>query len=113
MGLMCVMGQIGDVKVEWDATNEDEVDSVRKQFDDLKAKGYLFFAVHDDGKQGALYDAFSPMLGKAIFSKERDMAEEAAVAVLDKPEEKKPEGQIKEFDPKAEKIVATPPIRGG
>lgn len=118
MGFLAVMGSPGDVRTEWDPENPDEIEAVRLQFDALKNKGYLMFAVHDD-KKGALYDAFAPLLGKAIFAKQIEPAVEAIPAEPGpgaqkvKADEKPPEGKLDKFDPKAEKIVATPPARGG
>ncbi len=51
MGEMAVMGRQGDLKVIWDRTKPDEVAAARKTFDEMRAKGYLAYAVK--GKDGA------------------------------------------------------------
>lgn len=71
---LAVMGPEGDLKTIWSADNQDEVDAAKKQFTDLKKKGYLAFKVKKDGEKGEL---------------------------------------INEFDAGAEKLIMTPPVRGG
>ena len=74
MGEMCVMDERGDLKVIWDKHNPDEVQAARRQFDELKKKGYMAFSVDKSGEKGK---------------------------------------KIEEFDEDAEKLILTPPIRGG
>jgi hypothetical protein len=65
----------GDFRSEWDHKNSDQTEAARKQFIDLKAKGYKAFRI----------DPKSSEKGEVL----------------------------KEFDPKAEKIIMVPPFAGG
>lgn len=71
---MRVLSGKGDLKVVWSATNPDEVESARRQFEELRKKGFSAFEVGRLGKAGTRMD---------------------------------------EFDPEAEKVILTPPLRGG
>jgi hypothetical protein len=51
MGEIAVMGRMGDLKVIWDRSKPEEVQAARKQFDEMRKKGYLAFSVK--GKDGA------------------------------------------------------------
>ncbi len=65
--LMVVMNHEGDTKVIWDSTNDDEVENVRKQFKDLKKKGFKAFSVDKKGKAHKPVDEFDPDEEKLIF----------------------------------------------
>ena len=84
MGELCVMNESGDVRLSWDPSNEDEVRNAREHFNLLKKKNHLFFKVKS-GRKGDAFDEFDSMAGEIIC----------------------------EFDPKAEKIVASRPPVGG
>ena len=64
----------GDLKVAWDPENTDETDHARKTFDDMRAKGFVAYAVDRKGKKSEVVSA---------------------------------------FDPEAEALILTPPVRGG
>lgn len=52
MGKLAVMDRSGDMKVEWSAGNEAEVDHARQTFDAMKKKGYAAFKTQGDGSRG-------------------------------------------------------------
>lgn len=68
MGVMAKMGAGGDLKVIWDPTKEDEVESARSQFNTLTRKGYSAFNVTRDGTPAARMDRFDPQAEKIILS---------------------------------------------
>jgi hypothetical protein len=59
-GTMAVLDETGDVKTVWDSENETEVAAARKQFDDLKAKGFLAYKVDRKGEKGEVIRRFDP-----------------------------------------------------
>lgn len=65
---LAVMGPQGDLKTMWDSDNADEVEIARKQFTDLKKKGYLAFKVKKDGDKGEMTDTFDPLAEKLIMA---------------------------------------------
>ena len=76
MGELCNLCDKGDLKINWDKDNLDEIDSAEKIFKDLvKDKGYLAFKTTKAGRKSS----------KRIY----------------------------DFDPKAEKIIVIPPVKGG
>jgi hypothetical protein len=68
MGTMSVLDQTGDTKTIWDKNNPVEVESARKTFNDLKAKGYIAYTVKDDGKKGEILVNFNSELERIILS---------------------------------------------
>jgi hypothetical protein len=50
----------GDVKTIWDSDNEAEVAAARKQFDDLRGRGFAAFRVTKKGEKGERITTFDP-----------------------------------------------------
>lgn len=94
MGQMSCLCDEGDVKITWDPANEEEVRNARQMFDRLKEKGHLFFRMSKE----------KPASPGAQPKEEKEPARffDGADGEL-----------IVEFDPKAERVVATPPVSGG
>jgi len=67
----------GDLKLEWDPSNSEEIKQAKKAFVHAKSKGFMFYEMSKSGK-------------KKTFAT-----------------------QIHEFNPKAERIIGSPPIVGG
>jgi hypothetical protein len=128
MGEIRMLCEKGDVQIKWDENNPEEVKTAEEMFLRLKEKGHMFFKIAKGGlfrkkiKRGERIRAFKEAEGGAMLSVfEPTTAKEPGkephklelIGKIDK-KAKKPEGElIKEFDPKAEKIVATPPVGGG
>lgn len=68
MGEMRLMNQRGDTRVMWDPNRPDEVAAARKQFDELKGKGYLAYSVKKKGDPGEMIRTFDPDAGKIILA---------------------------------------------
>ena len=69
-GVIAIMDhRYGDKKEVWNPRIQDEVDSARKSFDDLKAKGYTVYKVNPDTGEkddGRVMTSFEPEAGKMI-----------------------------------------------
>jgi hypothetical protein len=73
VGVLRILGPSGDVTVTWDPEVTDDVDQVRRRFDDIIRQGYLVFdldPVTREGRQVRSFDphakqlrAFRPMVG--------------------------------------------------
>lgn len=65
---LAVMGSEGDVKTIWDSENEHETEAAKKQFQDLKKKGYLAFRVKKGGEKGELMTEWDESAQSIIMS---------------------------------------------
>lgn len=68
VGEMRVMGREGDVRVTWNARDSDEVAAAKKQFDDLRDRRFLAFAVTGDGSKGEQITEFDADAQKIILA---------------------------------------------
>jgi hypothetical protein len=59
---------LGDLKINWDSKSKDEIDAAREQFNSMKKKGYLAYAVKRDGSPGKQITEFDPDLELIIMS---------------------------------------------
>lgn len=66
-GILCVMDATGDTKLIWDRKNKDEVQSAKRTFDELKAKGYIAYSVKKDGSAGEVLSDFDKKAEKLIM----------------------------------------------
>lgn len=59
----------GDVRVAWDADNEDECRAVGKLFAELRKAGFTAVKVGDDGKlpDGAKVEKFDKSIGRMVM----------------------------------------------
>jgi len=67
MGTLSIMGEQGDVKVEWNPDNKKEVEVARKAFDENTKRGFKAFRMYDDGKKGEQLDKFDKYAEKILF----------------------------------------------
>jgi len=72
MGELRVMEMSGDIKTIWDKDKEDEVEAARKQFNEMKKKGYIPFSVDKSGEKGKKIEEFD--FARASSSLERAVA---------------------------------------
>lgn len=68
MGQLRVMGALGDSRMMWDPAKKAEVDAAKKQFDELKSKGYLAYKVDEHGNKGEVVTAFDKKAAKIILA---------------------------------------------
>ena len=57
---LCVMTKEGDLKTIWDAENAEEVAAAKKQFDEMKKKGFMAYTVKKAGGKGEIMHEFDP-----------------------------------------------------
>jgi hypothetical protein len=60
MGVLRILGPTGDVRVEWDATDVDDVRDMRERFDKIVADGYLVFELDESTLEGQQVSTFDP-----------------------------------------------------
>lgn len=67
-GEMRVLDVTGDLKINWDTANADEVAAAREQFDKLKKKGFLAYTVNKKGDKGEVIAEFDPNAALLIMA---------------------------------------------
>jgi len=67
-GEMAVLDRAGDLKTIWDSGKPEEVAIAKKQFEELKKKGYVAYKVKKDGDKGELMKEFDPEAEKVILA---------------------------------------------
>jgi len=68
LGEMRVMDASGDLKINWNTANADEVAAAREQFDKLKKKGFLAYTVNKKGDKGEVINEFDPNAALLIMA---------------------------------------------
>lgn len=94
-----VMGREGHLSLNWDPTLPADVERARKMFNDLKAKGYIFFTVVDGATKVA--KNFDADIATLRAEPGEEPAAEASEAKPKKQGKKKPS------------VVAAPRVTGG
>jgi hypothetical protein len=61
------MNELGDTKVQWNPSNEDEIEVAEEMFDKLIDKGHLAYTVKKDGSKGKMIKKFKPSAGMIIM----------------------------------------------
>lgn len=70
-GLMSTLDRSGDIRVMWDRTNADEVQSARRQFDQALKDGFLAYrAEGKQGERGTQIRQFDPEAERIILVKQ-------------------------------------------
>ena len=64
MGVLRILGPSGDTRVEWDLADTDQVDDVRRRFDEIVEQGYLVFELDDTSLEGRQVKTFDPKMGQ-------------------------------------------------
>ena len=60
MGVLRILGPSGDTRVAWNPTVPNEVDDVRRRFDEIIRDGYLVFELDDVTREGRQVRTFDP-----------------------------------------------------
>lgn len=63
---IAVLDRSGETKTIWDSSNADEVAAARKQFEDLKKKGFSIFRVNKQSEKGSRMHEFDSDAEKMI-----------------------------------------------
>lgn len=100
LNTMDVLGPTGHVTLEWNPNDKDAVREAEKEFERLKAAGYIFYSVP------VRMDDFDGHGGRAsaVFADDAPEADE---------ENALPEGPVRKFNARSRRTVARPPMRGG
>lgn len=64
---MFILDHTGDVKVQWNRQNQDEISVARDTFEKLKGKGYAAFKMTASGSQGEQIRTFDPSYEHVIL----------------------------------------------
>lgn len=64
MGVLRILGPSGDTRVEWDAADTDQVEEVRRRFDEIIEQGYLVFELDGSSLEGRQVKGFDPRMGE-------------------------------------------------
>lgn len=94
MGILIILSEEGDEKLEWDVKDPNSVKAACEKFINLRKKGYFIyqvFSAHETEVKD--FNPNSPPMFIRCMVKEGE--------------------QVNEFDEDAKKIVATPPMVGG
>lgn len=67
MGVMKVMGPMGDQKIAWDSDDTSQVTKARTRFAELISKGHRAFLMDKTGKKGKPLDEFDPSAGAILM----------------------------------------------
>ena len=60
MGVLRILGPDGDARLTWEATDAEEVETVRRRFDEIIREGYLVFELDPQTKEGERVRTFDP-----------------------------------------------------
>lgn len=102
MAAMAIMGSNGDTKYTWDPKNPADVEAAREHFDSMRKKGFLVFKIKGciRKRKGDPVTWFN--------------AKSKGYMYVAPEQETEPEGEMAtEFDPEADRYVATPAVAGG
>ncbi len=64
MGVLRILGPNGDVTVSWDPGVEEDVEDVRRRFDEIVRQGYLVFELDPGSREGTQVRTFDPKAGE-------------------------------------------------
>lgn len=67
MGTLNIMGKEGDVKLEWDPDNEQEVEVAERAFKENIKKDFKAFRMYGNGKKGESLTKFDKTAEKILF----------------------------------------------
>jgi hypothetical protein len=68
LGELAIMNHTGDLKVMWDPDSKDETKAAKKQFEEMREKGYQAFAVDRKGEKTEVISKFDPDAGRIIMA---------------------------------------------
>lgn len=65
---LVILDATGDTRIIWDPDRPEEVAQAKKTFTELKAKGYLAYAVNRKGDKGEVLREFNADVEKMILA---------------------------------------------
>jgi hypothetical protein len=60
VGVLRILGPSGDTRLAWSPAETDEVEQVRRKFDEIIREGYLVFELDSTSKEGRQVRQFDP-----------------------------------------------------
>jgi hypothetical protein len=66
-GLLCIMDESGDSRIQWDKDNQEEIAKAEARFNELKAKGFMAYSVNKKGDKGTVINSFDPAAERIIM----------------------------------------------
>ena len=60
VGELRILGPNGDTTVRWNPAQGEEVEEVRRRFDEIIGQGYLVFQLDSDTREGEQVKTFDP-----------------------------------------------------
>lgn len=66
-GMLAIMDDTGDTRVQWDKSDPQQVAKARARFDELKKKGYMAYSVNSKGDQGSVMSNFDASAERIIM----------------------------------------------
>lgn len=60
LGVLRILGPHGDVAVTWDPKVDEDVEEVRRRFDEIVEQGYLVFDLDPETREGRQVRDFDP-----------------------------------------------------
>ena len=67
MGTLCIMGTEGDVEIEWNPDNRDEVEAAEEAFKENIKNGFMAFRLWGNGQKGEQLDKFDKFAERIVF----------------------------------------------
>jgi len=64
---MSILGEEGDVRVEWDPDKKDEMKQAERTFEEMTKKGYHAFEMCEDGNKGEQMDKFDKQAKRILL----------------------------------------------
>lgn len=59
-GVLRVLGPSGDTRIDWDLADPEQVEDVRRRFDEIVGAGYLVFELDETTLEGRQVHTFDP-----------------------------------------------------
>ena len=110
MNVLQVLGRSGHTQIEWEPDDEAATEAARREFEALKAAGFLLFVVTEATEFPADAGKVTAQLASAPDVEPAKTPEPVEGVKLSRGRTGK---QTRSFQPKAKRTVAVAPMRGG
>ena len=67
IGVLCLLNESGDTRVQWNRNNQGEVNAAKAEFNRLKAAGHLAYLVDSSGRKREVVDTFDPTAERLVL----------------------------------------------
>ena len=66
-GVLCLLDDSGDSRMQWDKSDPAQVAKAQARFDELHKKGFIAYTVNKKGDMGEVLAAFDPSAERIIM----------------------------------------------